>query len=78
MFEVGKMYIIHEVENGGIGYYGATVIGWEAPLLKVDHPNGGHVVINTGSTHFHKAELSERQPPFQAPEVDFSFNPDRS
>lgn len=60
MFEVGKNYTIHEIDGDGIGYHSATVLDWQPPLLKVSHPNGGYVVHNTSSSHFHKAELSER------------------
>ncbi len=60
MFEVGKSYTIWEIDGDGLGYHSATVLEWDAPLLKVSHPNGGHMIHNIASQFFHRAELDVR------------------
>lgn len=73
MFEVGKTYTIHEIDNDGIGYHSATVLDWQPPLLKVSHPNGGYVIHNTSSQNFHRAELwVSAHPKFDAEEFRIS------
>ena len=75
MFEVGKLYTIYEIEDGGLSHHSATVLGWEPPLLKMSHPAGGHSIYNTASQDFHRAELWQSPHPQLDPaEINADFD----
>jgi len=75
MFEIGKTYKIYEIDADGLSFHSATVIDWQPPLLKVSHPNGGHVIHNTASQYFHRAELLQSAHPKFDMEAFFSEAP---
>lgn len=58
MFEVGRDYEIHSLEDtpdGTVeGYSTCRVLEWTPPLLKVQQPHG-ETIINTASSYFVRA-----------------------
>lgn len=58
MFEVGKSYRITTGVGEHEGYSSFTVLGWEAPLLKVEGA-GITTIFNTNAPSFVSAELHD-------------------
>lgn len=55
MFEVGRRYRITTSDHDGTGSSSATVVAWEAPLLKLESL-GSYEVLNTSAPQFVSAE----------------------
>ena len=72
MFEVGRTYIISTVMDAesGVGTTSATVMEWEAPLLKISRL-GSYEIINTSAPQFvsaipNDAKSKEEEEAFRA------------
>jgi hypothetical protein len=61
MFEVGKTYLIHAIEDGSEGYSSWEVVSVEIPLIKLRNGFSADRILNTASPMFVRAELSKHQ-----------------
>lgn len=59
MFELGRRYRITTSDHDGAGSSSATVVAWEAPLLKVERL-GSYEIINTAAPQFISAEPDDQ------------------
>lgn len=59
MFEIGKSYVIHEIEGGVEGYSSWQVVEADMPLIKIRNGFSPDRILNTSSPSFVRAELSK-------------------
>lgn len=59
MFDVGKSYVIHEIEGGVEGYSSWKIVSVEMPLIKISNGINPDRILNTSSPSFVRAEISQ-------------------